>query len=235
MQHFGIIGKPLGHSQSKTYFDARFAAKGVQADYTVYELMRIEDVTPLLDSLDGISVTSPYKETVMTYLDKIDETAKEIGAVNLIYKHCGYNTDWIGAMAALKPYLRPTDKQALILGSGGAAHAVKYALEKMGLNVRTVSRQQGKGDLTYGELTQEVMKDCTVIANCTPLGMKPLEDKRPDVPYQWITNEHVLFDCIYNPEKTLFLAEGEKHGATIVNGAEMFVAQAKEAEKIYNI
>lgn len=235
MQHFGIIGKPLGHSQSKTYFDARFAAKGVQADFTVYELMRIEDVVPLLDSLEGISVTSPYKEAVMTYLDKIDETAKEIGAVNLIYKRCGYNTDWIGAMAALKPYLRTTDKQALVLGTGGAARAVRYAMEQMGLKVRTVSRDKRKGDLTYKELTKEIITESSLIANCTPLGMKPLEQEKPEIPYEWITKEHVLFDCIYNPEKTMFLQEGEKHGATIVNGAKMFIAQAKEAEKIYKI
>jgi len=233
MQHFGIIGKPLGHSKSKEYFEARFAAEGVQADYTIYELERIEDVVPLLDRLDGMNVTSPYKEAIMPYLDTIDETAREIGGVNVVYKRCGYNTDWIGAKAALKPYMRATDKQALVLGTGGAARAVKYALEHLGMKVQVVSRNKDKGDLTYGELTEEVMKQCTVIANCTPLGMKPHEDEKPDIPYEWITKQHVLFDCIYNPQKTKFLEEGEKRGAQIVNGAEMFVAQAKKAWEIF--
>lgn len=243
MQHFGIIGKPLGHSRSKKYFERRFAAEGVQADYSVHELERIEDVVPLLDRLDGLNVTSPYKEAIMPYLDKIDETAREIGAVNVVYKRCGYNTDWIGAREALKPRVEirePKAKsrepiEALVLGTGGAARAVKFALEKMGMKVRTVSREKGKGDLTYGELTEEVMRECKVIANCTPLGMKPHEDEKPEIPYEWITKQHVLFDCIYNPEKTKFLAEGEKRGAEIVNGYAMFVAQAKEAWEIFNL
>ena len=240
MQHFGIIGKPLGHSMSKEYFEKRFAAEGVQADYTIHELDAVEDVVPLLDRLDGLNVTSPYKEAIMPYLDKIDETAREIGGVNVVYKRCGYNTDWIGARAALSHQLsavsdQPKAKQALVLGTGGAARAVKFALEKLGMNVQVVSRSKGKGDLTYEELTEEVMKKCKVIANCTPLGMKPHEDEKPDIPYEWITKDHVLFDCIYNPEKTKFLEEGEKRGAEIVNGAEMFMAQAKEAWSIFNL
>ena len=240
MKHFGIIGKPLGHSMSKEYFERRFAAEGVQADYTIHELERIEDVVPLLDRLDGLNVTSPYKEVIMPYLDKIDETAREIGAVNVVYKRCGYNTDWIGAREAISHQLSAISyqtkvEQALVLGTGGAARAVRYALEKMGMKVRTVSREKGKGDLTYGELTEEVIRECKVIANCTPLGMKPHEDEKPDIPYEWITKEHVLFDCIYNPEKTKFLEEGEKRGAEIVNGYAMFVAQAEEAWEIFNL
>jgi len=233
----------LGHSRSQQYFEARFAAEGVQADYTVHELERIEDVVPLLDRLDGMNVTSPYKEAIMPYLDRIDETAREIGGVNVVYHHCGYNTDWIGATAAIEPLAmshepkansqKPRAEQALVLGTGGAARAVKYALEKLGMKVRIVSRDKKKGDLTYGELTEEIMKQCRVIANCTPLGMQPHEDEKPDIPYEWITTRHVLFDCIYNPEKTKFLEEGEKRGAQIVNGYAMFVAQAKEAWNIF--
>lgn len=219
---------------SKEYFEKRFAAEGVQADYTVHELDAVEDVVPLLDRLDGLNVTSPYKEAIMPYLDKIDETAREIGGVNVVYKRCGYNTDWIGAREALKSRVESREpREALVLGTGGAARAVRYALEKLGMKVKTVSRDKRKGDLTYGELTEEVMRECRVIANCTPLGMKPHEDEKPDIPYEWITKDHVLFDCIYNPEKTKFLAEGEKRGAEIVNGYAMFVAQAKEAWSIF--
>ncbi len=236
MKHFGIIGKPLGHSKSKEYFERRFAAEGVQADYTIYELERIEDVVPLLDRLDGMNVTSPYKEAIMPYLDKIDKTAREIGGVNVVYKRCGYNTDWIGAREALKSRVESREpREALVLGTGGAARAVRYALEKLGMKVKTVSRDKRKGDLTYGELTEEVMRECRVIANCTPLGMKPHEEEKPDIPYEWITKQHVLFDCIYNPEKTKFLEEGEKRGAEIVNGYAMFMAQAKEAWEIFNL
>ena len=225
---------------SKEYFEKRFAAEGVQADYTIHELDAVEDVVPLLDRLDGLNVTSPYKEAIMPYLDKIDETAQEIGGVNVVYKRCGYNTDWIGAKEAISHQLSAISyqtkvEQALVLGTGGAARAVKFALEKLGMNVQVVSRSKGKGDLTYEELTEEVMKKCKVIANCTPLGMKPHEDEKPDIPYEWITKEHVLFDCIYNPEKTKFLEEGEKRGAQIVNGEAMFRAQAEEAWKTFRV
>lgn len=235
MQHFGIIGNPLGHSQSKKYFDHLFATRHIDADYTVHELETIEDVVPLLDMLDGINVTSPYKEAVIPYLDGIDAVAREIGAVNVVYKHRGYNTDWIGVTEALKPVVRPQDKQVLVLGSGGAANAVKYALQKMGLTATTVSRQQAKGDLTYAELTKEIIRAHTIIANCTPLGMAPREDETPEVPFEWITKEHILFDCIYNPEKTRFLETGAQQGARTVNGEQMFAAQAKEAIKIFRI
>ena len=235
MQHFGIIGKPLGHSQSKKYFDNLFATQHIDADYTVRELEAIEEVVPLLDLLDGINVTSPYKEVIIPYLNEIDPIAKEIGAVNVVYKHHGFNTDYIGAIAALKPHLRQTDKQALVLGLGGAARAVRYAMEQLGLNVMTISRQKGKGDLTYNQLTPEIIMAHTIIANCTPLGMRPQEDEKPDIPYEWLTPNHILFDCIYNPEKTKFLEAGEQQGAQIINGEQMFIAQAKEAIKIFRI
>ena len=235
MQHFGIIGKPLGHSQSKKFFDERFATLGINADYSVRELEAIEEVVPLLDLLDGINVTSPYKEAIMPYLNEIDPVASEIGAVNVVYKHHGYNTDWIGCSEALKPYVRPQDKQAMLLGSGGAANAVKYALSKMGLKVTVVSRQPGKGDLTYAELTEQIMADHRIIANCTPLGMFPLNDEAPDIPWQWITADHLLFDCIYNPEQTLFLQRGKQQGAQTLNGYAMFLAQAQAAAKIFGI
>ena len=231
--HFGIIGKPLKHSQSKQFFDERFATEGIDADYSVRELDAIEDVVPLLDLLDGLSVTSPYKEQIIPYLDSIDPVAQAIGAVNLVYHHRGYNTDWIGANAALKPYLTDAYTDALVLGTGGAAGAVRYALQHLGLRVQVVSRTPGKGDLTYADLTEERMNSHRVIANCTPLGMFPNESETPDIPWQWVTDRHLLFDCIYNPEQTLFLKRGRQQGARIVNGQEMFLAQAEAAMKIF--
>lgn len=235
MRHFGIIGNPLGHSQSKAYFDALFRQRQIDADYTVHELERIEEVVPLLDLLEGLNVTSPYKEVILPYLNEVDDVAREIGAVNVVYKHKGYNTDWIGVTEAFKPQIRPQDKQALVLGSGGAANAVKYALGKLGLTVTVVSRQKGKGDMTYADLTGEVIAAHRIIANCTPLGMFPLNSEMPELPWENITKEHLLFDCIYNPEETLFLRKGKEHGAQTLNGNKMFLAQAEVAAEIFEL
>lgn len=225
----------MKHSQSKAYFDALFREHQIDADYTVHELERIEEVVPLLDLLDGLNVTSPYKEVVIPYLNEVDAIAQEIGAVNVVYNHKGYNTDWIGVLAALKPIIRPEDKQAIVFGSGGAANAVKYALQKMGLEVSVVSRKKGKGDQTYAELTKEVIRAHRIIANCTPLGMFPLNDELPELPWEGITKDHLLFDCIYNPAETLFLKKGKEHGAQTLNGSTMFQAQAEEAWKIFEV
>ena len=233
MKHFGIIGKPLGHSQSQAYFTARFAKEHVDADYNRYELERIEDVVPLLDSLDGMNVTSPYKEAIIPYLDSIDPAAEQIGAVNVVHNKRGYNTDYIGVMDCFQPFTEIKDStRALVLGTGGASKAVRYALEQLGVQVTTVSRTPGKGDLTYADLTREVVRAHYIIANCTPLGMKPHEDEMPEV--NWITEHHLLFDCIYNPPQTKFLKEGEKHGAITLNGLGMFLGQAEEAWRIFN-
>lgn len=248
MQHFGIIGKPLGHSKSKVYFDALFIKEHVEADFNIYELERIEDVVPLLDSLDGMNVTSPYKEAIIPYLDSIDPAAEQIGAVNVVHNKRGYNTDYIGVMETLRPFVesqtlpdppskggsihqKPNVVRALVLGTGGAAKAVRYALEQLGVQVTTVSRTPGKGDLTYADLTREVVQAHYIIANCTPLGMKPHENEMPEV--NWITEHHLLFDCIYNPPQTKFLKEGEKHGAITLNGLGMFLGQAEAAWKIF--
>ena len=217
---------------SQAFFTARFAERKIDADYTKHELSDIAEVVPLLDTLDGINVTSPYKEAVMPYLDDIDPVAREIGAVNVVYHRRGYNTDWVGVRECMRGLVQPGTR-ALVLGTGGAARAVRYALQQLGAQVQTVSRSPGKGDLTYQDLTREVVRAHQLIANCTPLGMKPHENEAP--PVEWITENHLLFDCIYNPPKTLFLQQGEEHGATILNGLGMFLEQAEEAARIFEI
>lgn len=221
---------------SKVYFDALFIKEHVEADFNIYELERIEDVVPLLDSLDGMNVTSPYKEAIIPYLDSIDPAAEQIGAVNVVHNKRGYNTDYIGVMDTLQSIVesrksKAEGERALVLGTGGAAKAVRYALEQLGVQVTTVSRTPGKGDLTYADLTREVVRAHYIIANCTPLGMKPHEDEMPEV--NWITEHHLLFDCIYNPPQTKFLKEGEKHGAITLNGLGMFLGQAEAAWRIF--
>lgn len=231
MKHFGIIGKPLGHSLSKTFFTARFAERQFDADYTIHELESIDEVVPLLDTLDGFNVTSPYKQAIIPYLESVDPDAQAIGAVNVVSHKRGYNTDWVGARECLKDLVQP-DTRALVLGTGGAARAVRYALQQLGLEVQTVSRSPGKADLTYSDLTREVVRAHTLIANCTPLGMKPQINEAP--PVEWITERHLLFDCIYNPPETLFLQRGKEHGALTLNGLGMFLAQAEEAWKLFS-
>ena len=239
MRHFGIIGFPLMQSFSAKYFNEKFAQEGIDAEYSLYPLdkdewAKGEPLKTLLNSLDGMNVTIPYKQAVIPYLERLDETAAVIGAVNVICRHVGYNTDCLGFMDSIRPLLRESDKKALVLGTGGASKAVCYGLRTLGVIPTLVSRTPKEGMLGYEDLTAEVMEEYTVIVNCTPLGMAPEEDTYPPLPYEMITARHLLFDCVYNPEVTLFLQKGRAQGATIRNGMEMLYGQAKAAWKIWN-
>jgi shikimate dehydrogenase len=181
-----------------------------------------------------MNVTMPYKQDVMACLDRLDETAEAVGAVNVVYKHVGYNTDCLGFMESLRPLLRDYDKKALVLGTGGASKAACYGLKQLGLAPTLVSRTPKDGMIGYEDLNEEIMASHTVIVNCTPLGMLPDVDSCPDIPYEQISSRHLLFDCVYNPEETLFLKKGKAQGATIKNGMEMLTGQAKAAWKIWN-
>ena len=187
----------------------------------------------LMNSLDGMNVTMPYKKDVIAYLDRLDETAEAIGAVNVIHDRVGYNTDCLGFIDSIRPLLREYDKKALVLGTGGASKAVCFGLKKLGISPTLVSRTPQEGMLGYDDLTEAVMSDYTVIVNCTPLGMAPEEDTFPPIPYEYISARHLLFDCVYNPEETLFLQKGKVQGATTRNGMEMLYGQAKAAWKIW--
>jgi shikimate dehydrogenase len=236
MRHFGIIGYPLVQSFSAKYFNEKFTTSGIDAEYYLYPLKELtaERVNELLNYLDGMNVTIPYKQAIIPYLDRLDETAEAIGAVNVIHKHVGYNTDCLGFIDSIRPLLRADDRKALVLGTGGASKAVCYGLRKLGVIPTLVSRTPKAGMLGYKDLTEEIMQTHTVIVNCTPLGMFPEVDACPDIPYAFITAQHLLFDCIYNPEETLFLHKGKTQGATTQNGMEMLYGQAKAAWKIWN-
>ena len=188
----------------------------------------------LMNSLDGMNVTMPYKKDVIAYLDRLDETAEAIGAVNVIHDRVGYNTDCLGFIDSIRTLLREYDKKALVLGTGGASKAVCFGLKKLGISPTLVSRTPQEGMLGYDDLTEAVMSDYTVIVNCTPLGMAPEEETFPSIPYEYISARHLLFDCVYNPEETLFLQKGKVQGATTRNGMEMLYGQAKAAWKIWN-
>ena len=245
MRHFGIIGFPLLHSFSAKYFNEKFATEKIEAEYSLKPLppspegkeIRIGDehlLEELLDTLDGMNVTMPYKQAIIPYLERLDETAEAVGAVNVVHKRVGYNTDCIGFMESIRPLLGENDRKALVLGTGGASKAVCYGLRKLGLSSTLVSRTPEEGMLGYDRLTEELMNEYTVIVNCTPLGMTPEENTCPDIPYEWISARHLLFDCVYNPEETLFLQKGKAQGARIKNGMEMLFGQAKAAWKIWN-
>ncbi len=244
-KHYGIVGKPLEHSFSKQWFTEFFEKEHILADYDEYEAPNLtfppkgkemggKAERLIGEGLDGYNVTYPYKEAIIDYLDELDEVAKKIGAVNVVKGKKGYNTDWIGFTKAIKPLLTKTDKKALILGTGGAAKAVNYALHQLGIKTQYVSRDASKG-LPYSALTPETMHEYTIIVNCTPLGMFPNTDAYPDIPYELIRSAHFLFDCIYNPAETLFLRKGKEQGARICNGQKMLEEQAKAAWKIWNI
>lgn len=242
MRHYGIIGYPLHHSFSARYFNEKFEREQIEAEYSLYPIDNDEwqkangqRVKELIDRLDGMNITFPYKQAVIPYLNRLDETANMIGAVNVIYKRVGYNTDCLGFMESIRPLLRNYDTRALVLGTGGAAKAVCYGLTKLGITPTLVSRTPKEGMLGYDELTDNVMTAHTLIVNCTPLGMLPDIDSCPLIPYEKITARHLLFDCVYNPEETLFLSKGKAQGATIHNGLDMLTGQAQAAWKIWTL
>ncbi|PWG06387.1 shikimate dehydrogenase family protein [Polaribacter aquimarinus] len=242
---FGLLGKNISYSFSRGYFTKKFENLGLKKHkYVNFDLQNIDELPKVLkknkDTLNGINVTIPYKEEVMQYLDKLDETAKEIGAVNTIKftkrgNLKGYNTDVVGFENSIYPFFKKHHKRALILGTGGASKAVAYALKKNDIKVKFVSRNpNGKKQISYLDITEEVLKKYTVIVNCTPLGTSPDIEKCPNIPYEFLTEKHLLFDLIYNPEVTTFLKKGLKKGATIKNGHKMLELQAEESWRIWN-
>ncbi|MCQ2346480.1 MAG: shikimate dehydrogenase [Paludibacteraceae bacterium] len=231
-KHYGIIGNPLEHSFSSVYFTEKFLREKIDADYRLFPLASLQELERIAH-LNGYNVTYPYKETILPYLSEIDLVAKEIGAVNVVHGTRGYNTDYIGFMEAIRPLLRPTDNKALILGTGGAAKAIHYALRQMNIEPAYVSRDKRKGIL-YQELTQEIIAGNSLIIQCTPLGMFPDCDAFPPIPYQYLTKRHLLFDCIYNPTETEFMKRGAAYGAQVENGLNMLQLQAEAAWRIWS-
>lgn len=236
MRHYGVIGYPLEHSLSARYFNEKFATEGIDAEFSLYPITRTEinRIPELITRLDGLTITSPYKQVIIPYLDCLDETAANIGAVNVIYKNKGYNTDCIGFINSIRPYLRKWDTHALVLGTGGASMAVCYGLRRLGISPTLVSRSPKDGIIGYTDLTEKVMSNHTVIVNCTPLGMIPNITSCPNIPYKTLSEQHLLFDCVYNPQETLFLRQGKSRGAETHNGMEMLIGQAEAAWKIWN-
>ena len=234
MRKFGIIGKPLEHSYSAKYFTEKFVRDAIDAEYKLYEIDDLSNLPALMAELEGFNVTYPYKMAVMPYLQAIDPIADMIGAVNVVSGGIGYNTDWIGFKQSLLPHLRKEDTHALVLGTGGVSKAVQYALQQLGIEYTLVSRHKLSDVLCYNDITASVMDAHTLIVNSTPLGMLPDINSLPPIPYEYISDRHLLYDCVYNPACTAFLSKGKAHGARIINGLQMLYAQADIAWEIWN-
>ena len=235
---YGLIGKKLSHSFSPAYFSKKFADESLlDHRYTIYELDHIEEVTKVLaDELAGANVTIPYKKAILPYLHKLDKAAATIGAVNCIVnkngQYTGFNTDWLGFSQSLLEFIGNQRPDALVLGNGGASKAICYALDCLKINYTVVSRSAN--GLRYEDLTLSMISANHLIINTTPLGMFPFVDEFPQIPYGGINDQHFVYDLIYNPEKTLFLALSADRGAKIQNGYPMLVYQAEESWKLWN-
>jgi len=246
MKTYGLIGYPLSHSFSKKYFTEKFLNEGIE-DHQ-YELFPIEDIKKLPDliaenpSLCGLNVTIPHKVNVLCYLNEVDEAAEKIGAVNCISIKSfdgetylkGYNTDAYGFESSLVPLLQPQHTKALVFGDGGAAKAVKYVLEKLGIGYQVVVRKEAPGAILYSDISPEILASHLLLINTTPLGMSPHVDTYPEIDYSQLGTRHLAYDLVYNPLETAFLVKAAAQGAQIKNGLEMLYQQAEKAWAIWN-
>lgn len=248
MKTYGLIGHRLGYSFSRNFFTEKFTAENLtEHEYLNFELDSIDDFPGIFESgkeIAGLNCTIPYKQQIMQFLDEIDPEAGQIGAVNTIKiseengKRIlkGFNTDLYGFEHSLRPMLSEKHKKALILGTGGASKAIKFLFDRLGISYLSATTRDNPGELgiSYNQLSNELIRDFLIIVNATPLGTFPKVGNCPDIPYQAITPDHVLFDLVYNPEETLFLKKGKEMGAKTKNGLEMLHLQALRAWEIWN-
>ena len=238
MDRYGLIGYPLGHSFSISYFNQKFADEGINAKYENYEISDIDMLPEIIEKtpdLKGLNVTIPYKEKVLNFLYSISPEARAIGAVNVIrVTHQGsktllkgFNSDVIGFTQSIEPMLdKKWHHKALVLGTGGASKAICYGLKSLGIEPVYVSRYERPGTIQYESITPEVVREYNVIVNCTPVGMYPKTEECPPLPYEAMDHHTILYDLIYNPDQTLFMKRGAEYGADVKNGLEMLLLQA---------
>lgn len=240
-KQFGLIGKNIEYSFSRKFFSEKFSSdnKYSNYDYTNYDIESIHDLNSVFNSknLCGLNVTIPYKEKIISFLDKISDEAKQIGAVNTICfengSKVGYNTDIFGFTESLKMNKIDNIDSALILGTGGAAKTIIYFCNKNNIPFNVVSRQESNLNLSYNELNENIFKKRVLIVNCTPLGTYPDINKCPKLPYELINKENILFDLVYNPSETLFMKKGKEIGCKTLNGYQMLRLQAEMSWKIW--
>jgi len=250
MRKFGLIGYPLGHSYSATYFNRKFEAEGLDCRYDLYPVPDKEKIAGFITAhaeLIGFNVTIPYKRDIIGHLDSLSEDARAIGAVNVVKRErnsfgatilTGHNTDWQAFATSLQPMLSGEERKALILGTGGASKAVAYALRRLGMECAYVSRNPARAGISqvvgYSDLDADLIRNHLVIVNATPVGMYPDVDEIPPIPYRYLTEKHICYDLIYNPEETGFMRQSAAHGASVRNGLEMLERQAELSWRIWN-
>lgn len=244
MDLYGIIGYPLAHSCSPQYFNERFQNAGIDAEYLRFEMEDLRELEKLLwqyPQLKGFNVTIPHKQNILPFLDEISEEARSIGAVNCVkvsqdpgkIRLTGYNTDVYGFRKALLDFMPQGICQALILGNGGVAKAVRYVLHSLQMKVLTVSRTPKQADeISYAD-TRRYLPESRLVVNTTPLGTWPKTEGYPDIPYELLTSEHYLFDLVYNPGTTTFMKKGQEAGAHACNGYAMWLGQAERNGEIW--
>ena len=241
MKIYGLIGRNIDYSFSRGYFSEKFSKENLtDHQYQNFDITSIEPVSDILknNSVEGLNVTIPYKEEIIPYLDELDGTAEVIGAVNVIQiknkRSIGFNSDYYGFYESLKPYLKSYMDKALILGTGGASKAITHALKNLNIDFTYVSRNPDFSELSYTQLDDDIINSYKLIINCTPLGTHPNIDQSPDIPYESLTDRHLLYDLIYNPSTTLFMKKGLEKGANVVNGLKMLTLQAEKSWEIWN-
>lgn len=238
---YGLIGESLGHSFSEAYFQKKFSKNVIAATYTNFELENSALIKELLSYTDcsGFNVTIPYKEKIIQFLEELDPVSSAVGAVNTVKRTAsgwkGFNTDVFGFKQMIKPFFKSHHERALILGTGGASKAVAHVLEELGCKVVYLSRNpENEFEFGYTEVNEQMLKSCKIIVNTTPIGTFPNVSEKPAIPYEYITNQHLCIDLIYNPEKTTFLELSEKQGAWVLNGKTMLEQQAEKSWEIWN-
>lgn len=239
---YGLVGRDISYSFSRGYFKEKFSNLRLEhCSYENFDLKEIDEFKKVIgenDDIKGLNVTIPYKEAIIPYLNELDFQAEKIGAVNTIKFTpeglMGFNTDAYGFRKSLEHHLKRHHKKALVLGTGGASKAIAFVLDQLGIDFSFVSRNPSKNQLSYSDLTAEILNENLMVINSTPLGTHPEIEKKPAIPYEHIGRKHLLFDLIYNPEKTAFLKEGELRDATICNGLQMLEFQAEKAWEIWN-
>ena len=242
MAQFGLIGRNISYSFSRGYFNTKFENEGLEHNYVNFDIQEISEFEEILDKnpdVHGFNVTIPYKQAIIPFLDELDKKAKTIGAVNVVKRYPsgflkGFNTDYFGFKKSLQPHLKPFHTNALILGTGGASKAVAFALQELNIAFDFVSRSdQPTVKFMYSDLTDKIIASYSIIINCTPIGTHPNVNDCPDIPFDGIGENHILYDLIYNPPATKFLIVGELKGATTLNGQQMLELQAEKAWKIW--
>ncbi|MDG1330086.1 MAG: shikimate dehydrogenase [Flavobacteriaceae bacterium] len=241
MAKYGLIGYNIGYSFSKTFFNFKFEKENRNDSYENFDIPVLGKISEILENnpdLKGLNVTIPYKKSIIQLLDKVDKEALQIGAVNTIKINKdgtleGYNTDHYGFSKALMEFFPLKEKKALVLGTGGASKAVKYVLQIMNFEVTQVSRTKTENNITYSDLDRDVIKQNYLIVNCTPLGTFPKIEEFPDIPYEYLTKDHLAFDLTYNPRETKFMKLSKERGARKSNGLKMLEYQAKKAWSIW--